>query len=84
MNRLLIAQAIKTPGVTIIPIEKISIARETRPNMLWWQGTKQVHALVIVSDVGFYALDTDARRMDINDLFEDLPQLRELLNLQAG
>ena len=79
MNQLRIGPTIKTEGVKIIPIEQISIARENRTHMLWWQGNKQVYALVIMSSAGIYAIDTNARELVISELISSLPQLAEIL-----
>ena len=83
MNRLQIGQTIKAAGVTIIPIEQIITARETRSHMFWWQGSKEIHALVIMSPAGIYALDTNARELDVNELISSFPKLAEALNLET-
>ena len=83
MNRLQIGQSVKVGEVTIIPIEQISIDRETRPHMHWWHGSKQVYALVILSSTGMHAMDTDAREVNVNELIARVPQLIDLLDSHA-
>jgi len=83
MNQLQIGQTVKVDGVTIIPIEQISIEREARSHMLWWHGSKQVFALIIVSSGGINAMDTDARKINVEDLISRLPQLAEIINVES-
>ena len=79
MNRLEIGQIIKAAGATIIPIEQISIARETGPNRVWWQGSKRVYAIVIMSSDRTYAMDTHAHEISVEHLIDAVPLLEDIL-----
>jgi uncharacterized spore protein YtfJ len=81
MNRLQIGQMVKAAGITIIPIEKISVSTEVNSHLFWWNGYKEPHALVVISPSRLQAFGIDGRDYDVNKLINSLPELAEILEL---
>ncbi|KON32316.1 hypothetical protein AC478_00610 [miscellaneous Crenarchaeota group-1 archaeon SG8-32-3] len=85
MNELRIGNVITLAGVTIIPVEELTIIREINPITKWWYGSKNVYAVVVVSTTfGTQVLDKNARELNVLDLISQVPRLAEMLDLGSG
>lgn len=75
--------ALRLGGVTLIPISETHLTGDARAPGFWIAANMAPVALVIVDGHGSRAQDMAGRRLDLQMLAADLPELNALLNPSA-
>lgn len=71
--------SVSADGVTIIPIVKVSIGCQRVGEGTSLSGFKHPTAVVVVSPSGTKAFDMAGKETSLDELMEEVPELREML-----
>ena len=66
-------------GFTIVPVEEVGMAVQFGAGRLYASGGRRVVAIVVIEGGAARALDDAGRALDLDDILEQVPPLRNVL-----
>lgn len=80
MSELRIGKATVVGDITLIPLFRIELNSIQQPDFLWFNGTAEAYAVVIIEPEGVRAVGVEESEVPLDTLHEQLPDLKATLD----